>query len=143
MSDHVAVTGIVATEPRHIITQEGLAVTNFRLASMHSYWDRSTNQWRDGDTNWYSVAAFRKLAENAHQSIGKGDRVIVSGRLKIREWENGERSGVAVDIEAEAIGHDLLWGSTTFERNRLPENDHHESTSEDSDEPEDVADKPF
>ena len=121
MSDVVTVTGLVATEPRYIQTQEGLAITSFRLASMNRRFDRTTNEWRDDGTNWYSVSAFRGLATNTHQSVAKGHRVIVSGRLKVREWDTGEKSGVSVDIEADSIGHDLLFGQTTYERNRLPE----------------------
>lgn len=127
MSDYVTVSGLVATEPRHLVTQEGLAITSFRLASMHRRFDQARNEWRDEGTNWYSVAAFRTLAKNAAVSIEKGHRVIVAGRLKIREWNAGERSGVSVDVEADSIGHDLLWGSTTFERNVRP------STTTDSD----------
>jgi single-strand DNA-binding protein len=120
MSDYVTVSGLVATEPRHLVTQEGLAITSFRLASMHRRFDQARNEWRDDGTNWYSVAAFRTLAKNAASSLEKGQRVIVSGRLKIREWSTEERSGVSVDVEADAIGHDLLWGSSTFERNPRP-----------------------
>jgi single-strand DNA-binding protein len=129
MSDFVTVSGLVATEPRHLVTQEGLAITSFRLASMHRRFDQARNEWRDDGTNWYSVSAFRTLAKNAATSIEKGHRVIVSGRLKIREWDTGERSGVSVDVEADAIGHDLLWGSTTFERNPRP------ATTDDPDTP--------
>jgi single-strand DNA-binding protein len=121
MSDVVTITGLVATEPRYIQTQDGLAITSFRLASMNRRFDRSTNEWRDDGTNWYSVSAFRGLATNTHRSVSKGHRVIVSGRLKVREWDTGEKSGISVDIEADSIGHDLLFGQTTYERNRLPE----------------------
>ena len=46
----------------------------------------------------------------------KGDRVVVTGKLKIRDWENGERTGTTIEIDAEALGHDLMWGSSTFTR---------------------------
>jgi len=121
MSDQITVTGLVATEPRHITTQEGLAVTSFRLASLQRRWNSHTNQWRDDETKWYSVSAFRILATNAAASLQKGHRVIVSGRLKVRQWDTGERSGVGIDIEADAIGHDLVWGQSQFERNKTPE----------------------
>lgn len=123
MSERVTVSGLVATAPRHLVTQEGLAITSFRLASMQRRFDRQKNEWRDDNTNWYSVSSFRILAKNAAASLDKGHRVIVSGRLKVREWDTGERSGVSVDIEADTIGHDLVWGQTAFERNRTPESD--------------------
>jgi single-strand DNA-binding protein len=120
MSDFVTVTGLIATDPRHVTTREGLAITSFRLASMHRRYDQASHKWIDDGTNWYSVSAFRSLAKNAAQSLSKGQRVIVSGRLKIREWDTGEKSGISVDIEAEGIGHDLLWGTTSYERNQPP-----------------------
>lgn len=49
-------------------------------------------------------------------SISKGDRILVMGRLRVRDWDNGERAGTSVELEAESIGHDLVWGSTTFTR---------------------------
>jgi single-strand DNA-binding protein len=136
MSDHVTVHGLVATEPRHLVTKDGLEITSFRLAAMQRRFDRQLGKWRDDGTNWYSIASFRILAKNAAASLEKGHRVIVSGRLKVREWDAGEKSGVSVDIEADSIGHDLVWGSTTFERNKMPVDDVEDSSSDDPDEPE-------
>ncbi|MDG2496717.1 MAG: single-stranded DNA-binding protein [Aquiluna sp.] len=116
MADSFTVVGLVATTPRNIITSDGLPVTSFRLASSARRFDKQTSQWIDADTNWFSVVAFRQLAENTNNSICKGDRVLVSGRLKVRDWDNGERTGTTVEVEAEAIGHDLLFGTSTFER---------------------------
>ena len=121
MTENLSVSGLVATEPRHIVTSEGLAITSFRLAALQRKYDREIGQWREDGTNWYTVSAFRGLATNVASSVSKGQRVLVSGRLKVRDWDTGERSGISVDIEAEAIGHDLTFGTTTFERNRLPE----------------------
>jgi single-strand DNA-binding protein len=140
MSDHVTVHGLVATEPRHLVTKEGLEITSFRLAAMQRRFDKQLGKWRDDGTNWYSIASFRILAKNAAASLQKGHRVIVSGRLKVREWDAGEKSGVSVDIEADSIGHDLVWGSTTFERNKMPVNDVDEGRSDDPDEPDDHDD---
>ena len=119
MIDILAVSGIVATTPRHIVTSEGLAITSFRLASTQRRFDKGQAQWVDIDTNWYTVVAFRQLALNAHSSLNKGDRVVASGRVKVRNWENDEKSGTAIEIEADALGHDLLWGTSSFERNTL------------------------
>jgi len=116
MSDSITLTGFVATAPRHLVTGEGLPITSFRLASNQRRFDRAHDKWVDGDTNWYTVTAFRQLALNSAGSIAKGDRVIVAGRIRIREWENGERAGTTVDIEADTIGHDLLWGTASFTR---------------------------
>lgn len=116
MTDLITLTGLVATDPRHIVTSEGLAITTFRLASTQRRFDRSQEKWIDGDTNWYTITAFRQLAMNSAGSIKKGERVLVTGRLRIREWQSGERTGLNIDVEADALGHDLAWGTTTFSR---------------------------
>lgn len=116
MSDQIAVTGLVGTEPRALTTSSGLALTSFRLASTHRRFDRTAQEWVDVDTNWYTVVTFRNLAVNAATSIRKGQRVVVSGRLRIRDWEKEERSGKTIEIEAESLGHDLAWGTSTFAR---------------------------
>jgi single-strand DNA-binding protein len=116
MSEHIAVTGLVATTPRHLVTQDGLSITSFRLASSQRRFDRSQNKWIEGETNWYTVSAFRQLAINESTSVSKGDRVIVVGKLHVRDWDNGERAGTSVEVEAEAVGHDLNWGTSSFTR---------------------------
>jgi single-strand DNA-binding protein len=116
MTDTIILTGLVATVPRHLVTGEGLPITSFRLASSQRRFDRAQQKWVDGDTNWYTITTFRQLAINAAGSVSKGDRVVVTGRLRIRDWEAGERAGTTVDIEADALGHDLTWGSTSFSR---------------------------
>lgn len=116
MTDTITLTGLVATSPRHIVTSEGLAITSFRLASNQRRFDRSQNAWIDGDTNWYTITAFRQLGVHAASSIEKGQRVIVTGRVRIRDWESGEKAGTTIEIDAEAIGHDLTWGRATFTR---------------------------
>lgn len=116
MKDNVTVSGLVATMPRHLVTSEGLAITSFRLASSQRKYDKDRQMWVDGDTNWYTVTAFHSLASNTAESVHKGDRVVLSGRLRIRDWENTDRSGTVVEIEAEAIGHDLNWGVSTYKR---------------------------
>jgi single-strand DNA-binding protein len=116
MTDTITLTGIVATVPRHLTTTDGLPITSFRLASTQRRYDRSSQSWVDGDTNWYTVTAFRRLASNASSSLQKGERVVVTGRLRLREWESGERTGLAVEVEADAIGHDLAWGTAQYRR---------------------------
>lgn len=119
MSELTSVTGLVATTPRHLITQEGLAITSFRLASSQRRFDRSQNKWIDGETNWYTVTAFKTLAINVATSISKGDRIMLTGKLRVRDWDNGERAGTSVEIEADAMGHDLNWGTGVFNRTVL------------------------
>ena len=112
-------TGLVATTPRHLVTQDGLPITSFRLASSQRRFDRSQNKWVDGETNWYTITSFRTLAVNVSQSVSKGDRIAVFGKLRVRDWDNGERAGTSVEIEAETVGHDLAWGNSNFTRTVL------------------------
>jgi single-strand DNA-binding protein len=114
MTDIITLTGIVATPPKAMRTGSGLTICSFRLASSHRRFDRTRNEWVDGDTNWFTVTAFRHLADNVAASLQKGEHIVVMGRLRIRAWESGDRSGTTVEVDAEAIGHDLLWGRTQF-----------------------------
>ncbi|MDO7882358.1 single-stranded DNA-binding protein [Salinibacterium soli] len=116
MTDSISLTGLVATDPRNIVTSEGLAITSFRLASTQRRYDKTQSKWVDAETNWYTITTFRQLALNAAASVHKGERVVVSGRLRIRSWDNGEKTGMNVDVEADALGHDLAWGTTAFNR---------------------------
>jgi single-strand DNA-binding protein len=116
MLDKITLRGVVGTPPRHVTTSEGTVITSFRLASSQSYWDRTRETWVETETNWYTVTAFRQLASNAAVSVFKGDRVVVTGALKVREWKSGERTGLTVEVEAETIGLDLALGTGTFTR---------------------------
>lgn len=117
MSDIITLTGVVATIPRSLTTREGLAITSFRLASSQRRFDRGLDKWVDGDTNWYTITTFRQLAANAAVSVKKGERIVVTGRLRIRDWATDEKAGTSIDIEADAVGHDLTWGTAAFSRN--------------------------
>ena len=116
MTDIITLRGLVATTPRHIVTSDGLPITSFRLASTTRRFDRTENRWIDGETNWYTITAFRQLAVNAAQSISKGQRIMLTGVVRIREWESDERTGTNVEVESESMGHDLAWGTAVFSR---------------------------
>ena len=118
MTDTITVTGVVGSDPRLHVTTQGLVITSFRLASTRRYFDRAKGTWEDGETNWYTVSGFRQLAHNTAASVRRGERVVVHGRLRLRAWENGEKSGTAIEIEAESIGHALAWGTTVLTKVR-------------------------
>lgn len=109
MNDQITVCGHVATDPKHHRTTSGLDITSFRLASQQRRYDQKQGSWVAQETNWYTVSAFRGLATASATSLVKGQRVIVLGRLRIRDWEQGERRGTSVDIEADHIGPDIGW----------------------------------
>lgn len=120
MSDNIYLTGVVGTVPRSLVTGEGLSITSFRLASSQRKFDRAENKWVNGETNWFTVTSFRLLANNVANSIHMGDHIVASGRLRVRSWDNGEKSGISVELEAEAIGHDLSFGVSQFARTLMP-----------------------
>lgn len=121
MSNPIAIVGTIATDPKLITTQSGVTLCSFRVASGERRYDRVQQKWVDGETNWFGVTAFRALAEHANESFRKGERIIVNGRLRVRRWETAEKSGLAVEIEADALGHDLRWGVSRFEKRTVPE----------------------
>lgn len=116
MSDTITITGNIATEPEHKRTPAGVAITTFRVASGQRRYDRNSGSWVDAHTNWYTVSTFRGLADHAFHSLRKGDRVVLTGRLRLREWDTGAKKGISAEIDVEAIGHDLLFGTTRFQR---------------------------
>lgn len=120
MSDTITLIGNIATPPERKITATGLVITSFRLATNDRRFDKRTESWIDGEPNYFSVSAFRALAENAFYSLHKGERAIVTGRLRLKEWETATSKGWAAEIEADSLGPDLQFGTTRFEKNRKP-----------------------
>jgi single-strand DNA-binding protein len=117
----VTVTGVVATDPRAVVVDETLPITSFRLASTPRRRDRNGN-WTDGETSWLTVTCWRGLARNVASSVGKRDRVVVHGRLRVREWTSPEGvTRTTVEVDADAVGHDLSWGTAQFTRARRVE----------------------
>lgn len=116
MNDTITIVGNIATDPEQKTLPSGVTVTNFRVASGTRRLDRQTNTWGDGPTNWYRVSAFRALGDNAAASFRKGERVIVAGRLRLRAWESDGKRGMDAEIDADALGHDLLFGVSRYER---------------------------
>lgn len=116
MFDTLTIVGNVATDPVLGTTGGGAAVTNFRVASPQRRFDSASQRWVESGTNWYSVAAYRNLAEHAKASLRSGDSVIITGKLKIRNWESNGKHGTSIDIDADVIGHDLRWGTSAYAR---------------------------
>ncbi|HWI30374.1 MAG TPA: single-stranded DNA-binding protein [Microbacterium sp.] len=116
MSDTITITGNIATPPERRVTPAGVVITSFRVASSQRRYDRNSGGWIDGETNWYTVSTFRALAEHAYESFHKGERVIATGKLRLREWDNGTKKGFTAEIDADAVGHDLLWGTSRFRK---------------------------
>ena len=114
---HITVTGHVGADPRTRVLPSGAVVTDFRIAATPRVQDKD-GAWSDGDTIWFGVSCWRALAENVAASVHKGDKVVVSGRLKVSTWktELGEpRSGL--EIITPVVGFDLSRGTAVLHRN--------------------------
>lgn len=116
MSDHITLVGNVVGDPEERATRGGDPIAALRLAVSERRFDRERGQWVDGHTNYYAVSVFGELGRHALSSIRKGERIIVAGRLRLREWETETKRGVSADVSADAIGHDLRWGVSIFSR---------------------------
>jgi single-strand DNA-binding protein len=112
---HVTIVGNLTDDPEVSFTPNGAAVCNFRLAVTARIKDGEG--WRDGDTSFYRITAWRQLAEHIGDSLAKGNRVIVVGQLRARSWETpeGERRSV-VEVQAEEVGPSLKWATAKPER---------------------------
>ena len=121
----VTLTGYVAAEPKLWHTkQHKTPVTHVRIGSTPRRMDRDTGEWQDGQTSYFTVNCWRKLALNVRASLHKGDAVIVRGKLRTRVWLDDGRPRTEVEIDADSIGHDLNAGWANFLREgrpRLPE----------------------
>lgn len=111
---------------------KGVSVANMRVASTPRI--KRNGTWMDGATTWYSVSAWRSLADNLAESVKKGDAVIVHGRLRSDEWEreDGQVSSTLL-VEASFVGHDLCRGTSVFLRSAKPdraEADAHDEVAE-------------
>jgi len=118
MKTQLTVRGNVATAPRRVVTDAGTVIVEFRLAATERFFNRQTQEWEDGNTSWYTVSAFRRLAENIFRSFTVGDPVIVTGKLSIKQWTSKDETkrGTTPEITADGAGHDLLLGFTDFTR---------------------------
>jgi len=92
-------------------------VASFRLACTPRKFNRRTETWSEGLTQWYTVTAWRGLAENCAASLRRGDPVVVHGRLETRTYVNGNDVEVlSFEIDAVQVGHDLSRGTSSFTR---------------------------
>lgn len=112
----IATTGLVATIPKQIVTANGVPMTIFRLASSQRKFDGDGKQGEYGPANWLTVTALWQLGVNVAASVRKGDRVVVTGRARVRGRERDPKSGMVVGVTADSIGHDLRWGTAVFSR---------------------------
>lgn len=104
----ITVIGNVVADPELRFTPSGAAVTNFRIASTPRTFDRQTNEWKDGDSLFLSVAVWKQQAEHVAESIQRGMRVIIVGRLGQRSFEDKEGvKRTSYEIQADEVAPSL------------------------------------
>ena len=113
----ITLVGNLTADPELRFTPAGAAVANFTVASTPRTFDRQTKEWKDGDAMFLNCSVWRQAAENVAESLTKGMRVIVQGRLRSRSFETreGERRTV-FEIDVEEVGPSLAWATARVTR---------------------------
>ena len=113
----ITVVGNLVDDPELRFTPSGAAVANFRIASTPRTLDRQTNEWKDGDALFLSCSVWRQAAENVAESLQRGMRVVVQGRLKSRQYETREGEKRTVfEIDVDEVGPSLKYATAKVTR---------------------------
>jgi single-strand DNA-binding protein len=113
----ITVVGNLTDDPELRFTPSGAAVANFRVASTPRFLDRTTNEWKDGEPLFLACNIWRQAAENVAESLQRGARVIVTGRLRQRSYETreGEKRTV-MELEVDEIGPSLRYATAKVQK---------------------------
>jgi len=113
----ITVIGNLTDDPELRFTPSGAAVAKFRVASTPRFLDRTTNEWKDGEPLFLTCNVWRQAAENCAESLQRGARVIVSGRLRQRSYETreGEKRTV-MELEVDEIGPSLKYATAKVQK---------------------------
>jgi single-strand DNA-binding protein len=115
----ITIIGNLTADPELKFTDSGQALARFTVASTPRTFDRDANQWKDGTSTFFRCAAWRSLAEHVAESLGKGSRVVLSGRIRQHDWttpEGDKRSMLAVEVDE--IGASLRFTTVTINGKR-------------------------
>ena len=117
MDNTVTIAGNVVREPEVRFTSTGQATATFGVAVNRRWQNRQTQEWEEA-VSFFDVVCWREMAENVADSLGKGSRVIVTGRLDQRSWETPEGDKrTKIEITADDIGPSLRWATAVVTRN--------------------------
>ena len=115
--NHVSIVGNLTRDPELRFTPTGQATATFGVAVNRRWQNRQTNEWEEA-TSFFDVVCWRELAENAAQSLSKGTRVLVSGRLDQRSWETSEHERRSkIEITADEVAPSLRYATVQITRN--------------------------
>jgi single-strand DNA-binding protein len=113
----ITVVGNLTADPELRYTQNGLAVANFTIASTPRSFDRASNEWKDGEALFLRASVWRDFAEHVAGSLTKGSRVIVTGRLKQRSYQDREgQNRTSIELEVDEIGPSLRYATAQVTR---------------------------
>lgn len=114
----ITVVGVVASEVTHRELASGISRATFRVLSVARKYDADRQDFVDGDKLFLNVTCWRRLADEVGKALAKGDSVIVTGKLRNRDYElDGERRNIS-EIEAAAVGANVIWGKVAIEHSR-------------------------
>lgn len=117
LSSYITVVGNVASEPRLEVGEDGASRCYFRVACSERRQDRATQQWVDHATTFFSITVWRDMADNVVKTLRKGDRVVLAGRFRQREWKAKDGSvGTSLEVDVDVIGPDLRWRAASVDR---------------------------
>lgn len=112
------IVGNLTDDPSLRFTASGAPVANFTVASTPRTFDKQTNEWKDGEALFMRCSIWRDAAENVAESLTKGTRVIVIGKLKQRSWEKDGEKRTSIELEVDEIGPALRYATAKVTRNR-------------------------
>lgn len=109
----ITVVGNLTADPELRFTPSGAAVANFTVASTPRTFDRQTNEWKDAETLFMRCSVWREAAENAAESLNRGARVVVTGRLVSRSWEDKEtgQKRTVMEMQVDEVGPSLRYAT--------------------------------
>ena len=120
----LTIIGNLTTDPELRFTPNGAPVANFTVASTPRQFDRQANEWRDGETLFMRCSLWREAAENATESLAKGMRVIVEGRLVARSWDDKEtgQKRTVMEMQVDEVGPSLKYATAQVSRTQRGDN---------------------
>lgn len=125
MSNETTLTvhGTIGTDPRTFTTSSQTPGVSFRLAATERVYNRQTQQWEDGHTNWFDAVAYDTLATAIIAAgLGRGTHITATGTLRIKPWTRGDKSGTNIELTLDHLGTDLRRTRPNQQHTPAPEN---------------------
>ena len=112
----ITLVGNLTADPELRFTQSGAAVADFTVASTPRMFDKASSEWKDGETLFMRCSIWRDAAENVAESLTRGTRVVVTGRLKQRSYEKDGQKRTVVELEVDEVGPSLRYASANVRK---------------------------